>query len=360
MFPLSNHVFTRERPNNGAWGDWTDISPATEAAISTIAGEVADSKLTKYYTKAEMNSKLSEKENIFVNTNAQLSDCDNYYATETLYRLIINGQEHLLVNAGSHATQFRFTNGEVFVRRYRNRTWDEWQNLLTQIPDGAITGDMIQQLTIPADRLEDIYPALHYADEIGGEGDINDWSNGIYIGTLTENWRARYGVSGHYILIADGMQIMYIPEANRVQFRERGHMGRWDSWEVIDLCSYAVVHREVHGESGYISENYAWYTDPSQGLSLTGTYTLVGDFCTINGTVPLIEGWETVYYSLPCNSLFSACTVARCGNDAFTVATNTPDNVSVIEIKKLGGGTLPSGTLSFTLTYRYFEPEIGS
>ena len=359
MFPLSNHVFTRERPNNGAWGDWTDISPATEAAISTIAGEVADSKLTKYYTKAEMNSKLSEKENIFVNTNAQLSDCDNYYATETLYRLIINGQEHLLVNAGSHATQFRFTNGEVFVRRYRNRTWDEWQNLLTQIPDGAITGDMIQQLTIPADRLEDIYPALHYADEIGGEGDINDWSNGIYIGTLTENWRARYGVSGHYILIADGMQIMYIPEANRVQFRERGHMGRWDSWEVIDLCSYAVVHREVHGESGYISENYAWYTDPSQGLSLSGTYTLVGDFCTINGTVPLIEGWETVYYSLPCNSLFSACTVARCGNDVFTVATNTLDNVSVIEIKKIGGGTLPSGTLSFTLTYRYFEPEIG-
>ena len=37
----------------------------------------------------------------------------------------------------------------------------------------------------------------------------------------------------------------------------------------------------------------------------------------------------------------------------------TLDNVSVIEIKKLGGGTLPSGTLSFTLTYRYFEPEIG-
>ena len=156
------------------------------------------------------------------------------------------------------------------------------------------------------------------------------------------------------------MQIMYIPEANRIQFRERGHMGRWDSWEVIDLCSYAVVHREVHGESGYISENYAWYTDPSQGLSLTGTYTLVGDFCTINGTVPLIEGWETVYYSLPCNSLFSACTVARCGDDVFTVATNTLDNVSVIEIKKLGGGTMPSGTLSFTLTYRYFEPDIGA
>jgi hypothetical protein len=33
--------------------------------------------------------------------------------------------------------------------------------------------------------------------------------------------------------------------------------------------------------------------------------------------------------------------------------------VSVIEIKKIGGGTLPSGNLSFTLTYRYFEPEIG-
>lgn len=359
MFPVSNRVFTRERPNNGAWGDWTDISPVSESSISTIASEVADNKLTKYYTKTEMNSKLYEKENIVVNTSAQLSDCDNCYATETLYRLIINGQEHLLINAGSRAAQYRFTNGDVFYRVYQNRAWTEWGNLLTRIPDGAITGDMIQQLTIPADRLEDIYPALHYADEIGGEGDINDWNNGIYIGTLSENWRARYGVLGHYILIADGMQIMYIPEANHVQFRERGHMGRWDSWEVIDLCSYAVVHREVHGESGYISENYAWYTDPSQGLSLTGTYTFVGDFCTINGTVPLIEGWETVYYSLPCNSLFSACTVARCGDDVFTVATNTLDNVSVIEIKKIGGGTLPSGNLSFTLTYRYFEPEIG-
>ena len=155
------------------------------------------------------------------------------------------------------------------------------------------------------------------------------------------------------------MQIMYIPEANRVQFRERGFMGRWDGWTVIDLCSYAVVHKEVHGESGSIGENYAWYTEPSQGLSLTGTYTVAGDFCTINGTAPLVEGWETVYYSLPCNSLFSACTVARCGNDVFTVATNTLNNVSVIEIKKVGGGALPSGTISFTLTYRYLEPEIG-
>lgn len=359
MFPVSNRIFTRERPNNGDWGTWTDISPVSESSISTIAGEVADNKLTKYYTKTEMNSKLYEKENIVVNTSAQLSDCDNYYATETLYRLIINGQEHLLINAGSRAAQYRFTNGDVFYRVYQNRAWTEWENLLTRIPDNAITGDMIQLNTVNADNLADIYPALHYGDDIGGEGDINDWSNGIYIGNLTENWRARYGVEGHYILIADGMQIMYIPEANRVQFRERGYMGRWESWSVIDLCSYAVVHREVHGESGNIGENYAWYTEPSQGLSLTGIYTLTGDFCTINGTCPLIEGWETVYYSLPVNSVFSACCVARCGDDEFTVATNTLNNVSVIEIKKLGGGLLPSGTLNFTLTYRYLDAEIG-
>jgi hypothetical protein len=137
----------------------------------------------------------------------------------------------------------------------------------------------------------------------------------------------------------------------------------WGDWEEISYYTQNEVATRLNYkasiESGTIGENYAWYTDPSQGLSLTGTYTLVGDFCTINGTVPLIEGWETVYYSLPCNSLFSACTVARCGNDVFTVATNTLDNVSVIEIKRIGGGTLPSGTLSFTLTYRYFEPEIG-
>ena len=359
FFPECSKLFARTRPVNSDWLDWVDISPVDEERVNTLAETVVNNKLANYYTQAETNRKLADKENIVVMTSAQLSDCDNCYVAETLYRMIINGQEQLLVNAGTRSAQYRFTKDNVYYRTYQNREWSEWKSIMTMIPDDTITGNMIQQGTIAADNLQDIYPALHYADSVSGEGDINDWGNGIYIGELTENWRARYGVWGHYILIADGMQIMYIPEANRIQFRERGHMGRWDSWTIIDLCNHFELHDAVHGENGTIAENYAWYTDPSQGLSLTGTYSLVGDFCTINGTCPLVEGWETVYYSLPCNSLFSASAIARCGDDVFTIATNTLDNISVIEIKKLGGGTMPSGTISFTLRYRYLEAEIG-
>ena len=133
-----------------------------------------NNKLANYYTQAETNRKLADKENIVVMTSAQLSDCDNCYVAETLYRMIINGQEQLLVNAGTRSAQYRFTKDNVYYRTYQNREWSEWKSIMTMIPDDTITGNMIQQGTIAADNLQDIYPALHYADSVSGEGDIND------------------------------------------------------------------------------------------------------------------------------------------------------------------------------------------
>ena len=354
FFPDCNKLFARIRPINGTWQTWTEISPITQSQVTTIAGNVADGKLANYYTKSETNTRLNNKVNYVINTSAALSDCDNCYLSETIYRLIINSHEHLIINAGTHGTQYRFTEGHVYYRSYSGGTWGSWQDLLTLIPNNTITTDMIQSGAVTANELEEGYMRAFSGEDLS---DINTWDAGIYTGELGENWRARYGYTGHYIVIADEIQLMIIPEVQRIRYRYRNYARIWGDWIDIDFVTLEDVNNAVHGESGTIGTNYAWYTDQSQGLSLTGTYTLIGDFCTINGTCPLIEGWNTVYYSLPCASLFSAATIARCGSAVLSVVTNTLNNVSVLEIKKLDGGALPSGTISFTLTYRYQQYE---
>ena len=354
FFPDCNKLFARIRPINGTWQTWTDISPITQSQVTTIAGNVADGKLANYYTQSETNTRLNNKVNYVINTSATLSDCDNCYLSETIYRLIINGHEHLIINAGTHGTQYRFTEGHVYYRSYSGGAWGSWQSILTLIPNNTITTGMIQSGAVTANELEEGYMRAFSGEDLT---DINNWDAGIYTGELGENWRARYGYTGHYIVIADEIQLMIIPEVQRIRYRYRNFARIWGDWIDIDFVTLEDVNNAVHGESGTIGTNYAWYTDQSQGLSLTGTYTLIGDFCTINGTCPLIEGWNTVYYSLPCASLFSAATIARCGSAVLSVVTNTLNNVSVLEIKKLDGSALPSGTISFTLTYRYQQYE---
>ncbi|MBQ1616029.1 MAG: hypothetical protein II086_02125, partial [Ruminococcus sp.] len=354
FFPDCNKLFARIRPINGTWQTWTDISPITQSQVTTIASNVADGKLASYYTKSEANTRLNNKVNYVINTSAALSDCDNCYMSETIYRLIINSHEHLIINAGTHGTQYRFTEGHVYYRSYSGGAWGSWQDLLTLIPNNTITTDMIQSGAVTANELEEGYMRAFSGEDLT---DINTWDAGIYTGELGENWRARYGYTGHYIVIADEIQLMIIPEVQRIRYRYRNYARIWGDWIDIDFVTLEDINNAVHGESGTIGTNYAWYTDQSQGLSLTGTYTLIGDFCTINGTCPLIEGWNTVYYSLPCASLYSAATIARCGSAVLSVVTNTLNNVSVLEIKKLDGGALPSGTISFTLTYRYQQYE---
>lgn len=350
MFPECSKVFARTRPVNGDWADWHDISPLNETQATTIAENVADGKLASYYTKTEMNTKLLEKMNIVVKTNATLADCDNCFAGDTVYRLIISGHEHLIINAGAHGTQFRFVEGDVFYRSYNNNAWDEWKHILTRIPNDTITEDMIQAEAVGPEQLKEIYMKA-VADE--SVGDIDSWSRGVYTGTLGDNWRARYGYDGRYILIADELQLLFVPEHNLMRYRYRTVARQWSDWESIDLATLSDVHNAVYGESGEIGQNYAWYTDQSQGYSLTGTYNVSGNYCVLHGTAPLIAGWERVYYSLPVAALASSTTIALCENNAFTVATGTLNNVSVLEIKQLGSTSMQSGSIKFTLIYKY-------
>ena len=105
-------------------------------------------------------------------------------------------------------------------------------------------------------------------------------------------------------------------------------------------------------ETGTIASNHAWYTDESQGYTLTGNYTIIGDTCFVHGTAKCISGWERVYYSLPVACRASSATIALAGNNNYTIATGSIDNISVMEIKQMGSQYMGSDTIQFTLLYK--------
>lgn len=91
----------------------------------------------------------------------------------------------------------------------------------------------------------------------------------------------------------------------------------------------------------------------SQGYSLSGTYSLIGDMCYLSGKVPLINGWRVVYYSLPVSSISSSVVLGKIDNDYFSISTSTLENHSVIELKRMDNSLMGSGEISFTLIYKY-------
>jgi hypothetical protein len=126
--------------------------------------------------------------------------------------------------------------------------------------------------------------------------------------------------------------------------------------QLANDSGFLTAHQDISGkadiEKGSIASNHAWYTDESAGYTLTGTYSIIGDMCYVHGTAHCIQGWERVYYSLPVACRASGATIALSGNNVFTVATGSINNISVLEIKQMNASTMEGGTISFTLIYR--------
>jgi hypothetical protein len=126
--------------------------------------------------------------------------------------------------------------------------------------------------------------------------------------------------------------------------------------QLTNDSGFLTAHQDISGkadiETGTIASNHAWYTDESAGYTLTGTYSIIGDMCYVHGTAHCIQGWERVYYSLPVACRASGATIALSGNNVFTVATGSINNISVLEIKQMNASTMEGGTISFTLIYR--------
>lgn len=126
--------------------------------------------------------------------------------------------------------------------------------------------------------------------------------------------------------------------------------------QLTNDSGYLTTHQDISGkaniENGGIPSNHAWYTDASQGYTMTGNYTIIGDTCFLHAAAKCISGWERVFYSLPVACTASSATIALSGNNTFTIATGVIDNISVLEIKQMGTSSMSGDTIIFTLIYK--------
>lgn len=126
--------------------------------------------------------------------------------------------------------------------------------------------------------------------------------------------------------------------------------------QLTNDSGYLTTHQDISGkadiEKGGIPSNHAWYTDASQGYTMTGNYTIIGDTCFLHAAAKCVSGWERVFYSLPMACTASSATIALSGSNTFTIATGVIDNISVLEIKQMGTSSMSGDTIIFTLIYK--------
>ena len=126
--------------------------------------------------------------------------------------------------------------------------------------------------------------------------------------------------------------------------------------QLTNDSGYLTAHQDISGkaniENGGIPSNHAWYTEASQGYTMTGNYTIIGDTCFLHASAKCISGWERVFYSLPVACTASSATIALSGSNTFTIATGVIDNISVLEIKQMGTSSMSGDTIIFTLIYK--------
>ena len=332
-----------------------DFELRLEGLVSDIYSKSeVDEKLESYYTKPQTDSLIANKVNhMFVNDTTE-ENCDRFTDWNTMYHLYINGVYQLLLNTSFTGCQYRFTrSGDVFYRSYNlnENTWNEWNHLSKRIPESTISDNMLIDGTISYEKLADDY--IRYF----GSLDLNNIDNieafGIYSGTANDYWINKYQVYGKVILLCTNSQLLFFTDCNRTFVRHRGKLGIWTEWNDISPCSKSDIEDVLTEEIGTVGENHAWYTDQSQGYSLTGTYHLIGDMCFLCGKTPLISGWEKVYYSLPVACVSPSTTLATYDSNIFTISTGTINNISVLELKNINSSLMPSGEVSFTLIYKY-------
>ena len=335
-----------------------------EAALQTKADSAS------VYTKSQVDTKLAGKQNHLYKSISSLSECDDMTDPATIYRFYYGGTYHLMFCTSPTGAQYRFQkNGGVYYREYNTTTnvWSDWKSIHTKIPNDTITAAMIPDSEITYEKLYDHYIRYHNVANLDNVDNLIQFA--IYTGTATSSWRNQYGnsLTDFILLNTFNRQILFFPGQTRMFCRYHNvgpNYDYWDDWEEISYYTqYEIADRlnyKANIESGTIGTNYAWYTDPSQNLRMTGVYTIMGNYIFLSATAPLIQGWERVYYSLPVACEASSTTVALNGDNNYTIATGTQNNVSVLEIKQIGTSSMSSGTIRFTLIYKYTDINLNS
>ena len=197
----------------------------------------------------------------------------------------------------------------------------------TNLADGCITSPKIADGAVTSDKLSERYMKL--APVLASEHSVHEYGQMVIL-------RAHLpGISleGENYFFAN--QVEFVAHKNDAEAR---------------LTALETGKADI--EYGSVQKNYAWYTNEGDGYSLSGNYSIIGDTCILRGTAQCISGWGVVYYSLPVASLKSSTTLAISGNNFFSIATGTLDNISVLEIRDIPNTLMPGTTISFTLIYK--------
>lgn len=351
-FQKNGEVYFREyNTTTNVWGNWTSIH--TKIPSGTITGGMINDYTIPY-------SKLSDDYTFYFNA-IDLDDVDNCLypgvytgdATQTWMDNYDVYGDFVMIGDFSRQILIFPSDNKVFTR-YHTKTayvdrWSEWQLITPALPDSSVTYE----------KLSEDY--IRFYAESNIENCNNFLNYAIYSGTASGWWSTNFGVSGRYTMIADFYsQFVFFADEGRIFYRKHVKQFSSDYWTAWNEIRYynkdeadTLLAGKADIEYGFVGENYAWYTDPSQGLSLTGSYSLIGNYCHLSGQAPLMQGWERIYYSLPVACIDSGATIALNGNNNFSVATGQINNTSVLEIKQMGSSSMPSGTVRFTLIYRY-------
>lgn len=336
------------------------------AAGAVTTGKVADGAITadKLADNAVIKVQPISSDEAVVNAAVE---------NNIAYRVSLDGRSNLMfcVNSGtSLRTQYRFdTLGYIKFRTQQkvNDEWQEWSEWMPfassrNIGDGAVTGSKIADNAVSSAKISNnSVTAAKLSNSAVSTGKIDDEAvttpkiadSAVTVQKLAPD------VSGTFMQLADSIGSMYLAEGLNNGQIFTYYTGRTDAYLKLGSNDYLRFLRDIdlNGkagiESGTIPSNHAWYTDESQGYTMTGDYTIIGDMCFLRATAYLIQGWERVYYSLPVACAASSTAVGLHENDTFTIATGTQNNISVLEIKQIGSQYMSTGgVVNFTLAYK--------
>lgn len=170
---------------------------------------------------------------------------------------------------------------------------------------------------------------------------------------FNNNFRAIDNFAGEGSEIPDNsIELAKLSPTARAAINDKTPTNGSVTWAKLNSSLQNTINAKADIESGTItSDNQAWYSsDPTK--KMTGTYQLIGDYCFLSATAQRINGWGTVYYSLPVAAVASG-SAAAVNDTNYTINTATQNNISVLEIMRVDRQTMSDGSLYFTLMYKY-------
>lgn len=119
----------------------------------------------------------------------------------------------------------------------------------------------------------------------------------------------------------------------------------------IDLSSKADI------ENGNVSVNAPeYYPDTPSTPMMTGSYQIVGEYCTVTATAKMVASWVYVYYRLPVVPLSDVLVNIITNSTEYEIKTDVINSINCVNIyRKDGQAHASANNVSFTITYKCDE-----